>query len=103
MERKLTAVYDYKAKLFIAPQFVRNDAEATRAFAETVNNPETYFHKYPKDYALMALAVWDDESGKITPLEIPEKIVDAFAILDVESRIDHANNPPPKALRSNRK
>lgn len=63
------AVYDAAASAYIRPFFVPTRGIAERAFAEAVNDPNEQMNKYPGDYSLFHLGEYDEQHGKMIPLE----------------------------------
>jgi len=46
----------------------RTDAEAIRGFSEQALDPQSQIGKYPEDFALFKVGVWDGEKMAIMPL-----------------------------------
>lgn len=68
------AVYDSKVKFFHFPMFMRNRGEALRSWAEAANDGKTQISSHPEDFALMELGEFDDQTGKIEMLSVPESL-----------------------------
>lgn len=66
MKLKIYSVFDSKAKAYNSPFYLRNSGEATRGFADVVNDGKSQISKYPEDYSLFELGEFDDETGLIT-------------------------------------
>lgn len=66
MKTKAYAVYDIKAKFFNKPMYLRNAAEALRAFEEEANNPQSQLNKFAADFTLFEIGEYDDETGILT-------------------------------------
>lgn len=64
---KLTAlsIYDSKIQAFLPPFYVRQEAQGIRWFQEQLLDANTDFGKYPEDYTLFAVHVWDDDTGML--------------------------------------
>jgi hypothetical protein len=60
---KIYSVFDSKASAFMLPQFYQTAGIAERAFSEAVNTKDTPFNKYPEDFTLFELGVYDDENA----------------------------------------
>lgn len=58
-------VHDSKVGAYLQPFFMRSKGEATREWESVVNNPETQFHKYPGDFTLFEIGIFDEETGNI--------------------------------------
>lgn len=65
MEYKIFAVYDSKVSAYSLPYFARSRGEGIRMFTTTVSDPNTSLYKYPEDYSLMEIGVYNDELGAI--------------------------------------
>lgn len=64
---KLYALHDKKAGALSSFHVERSDAQASRGFADAVNQPNSVFSKYPDDFELVAVAdVFDQVSGDQT-------------------------------------
>lgn len=63
MKVKIYSVYDSKASAFMMPQFYQTAGIAERAFTEAVNTKDTPFFKYPEDFTMFELGVFDDEGA----------------------------------------
>ena len=68
-------VYDLRTKSLLKPFFAENDVQAMRGFAAAIANPETDFARYPEDFELMEIAVYDAENGVFTNHEPPFRMV----------------------------
>lgn len=82
MVLKIYAVYDSVAGSYGLPFFCENDGVALRSFSALSLDPSSYVSKFPKDYLLFCLGVYDDDSGKIVQSEIyPVKPVSESAVI----------------------
>lgn len=68
---KLFSVFDVKAKHFNQPFMEKTTVNAIRGFEIAVNESESIYKKFPDDFALMELAEFDVNTGKLTVNEIP--------------------------------
>lgn len=64
MKQIVLAIRDAKIEEFLPPTNFRTKAEGMRRFADTVNQEGTDFNKWPEDFALFELGVFDTETGK---------------------------------------
>lgn len=71
MQSIMFTVYDQAAEAYLPPFYFGTNAQAKRAFAETVNQPGHSFFKHPQDYTLFNLGVFDDSTAKITQNPTP--------------------------------
>lgn len=76
------SVFDTQAQTYNVPFFMKKDGQALRAFIDITNDPKTDIHKHPTDYVLFRLGSFDDESGVISPCEAPQRIANAWELLD---------------------
>ena len=72
MRYNVYAVYDSVAKAHMMPMYFHNHAQAERSFSDAINDEGSNFNKHPEDYVLTHIGNWDDESGKIEPIEVLE-------------------------------
>lgn len=63
MKVKIYSVFDSKAGAFMLPQFYQTPGIAERAFTEACNTKDTPFYKYPEDFTMFELGVFDDEGA----------------------------------------
>jgi hypothetical protein len=72
---RLYSIYDKKSEnyspLFPAP----TPGAAERAIADQAHNPETQLAKWPGDFALYDMCVFDDETGFVTQDGQPPRLV----------------------------
>jgi hypothetical protein len=71
MQMKIYTVYDVKAEAYLKPFFASAKGVAIRQFSEVVNDKKTDFGKYPADYTLFELGVWDDCNASIVTHKAP--------------------------------
>ena len=77
----LIASFDEQAKCFGRPSCFATEGLAVRAFTEEVNrkSDDNALNKYPRDFSLWTLGVYDDETG-VVELD-KRKLVDAYTLL----------------------
>jgi len=69
MSKKLMfSVQDARVETFGPPYLVNHEAEAIRGFTELVNDPNTTCGKYPEDFALYQIGVFDTERAHVDNL-----------------------------------
>lgn len=78
----LCAVLDAAVNEFSPPFCVRSTAEAVRSFGTAVNDSSTAFHQHPGDFALYLLGSVDLESGRLIPLDRPDRLVQASDVFN---------------------
>lgn len=77
------SVFDEKAQAYSKILGVHPTVSvAIRDFTIACQNPETFYHRFPSDYALYHLGTYDEESGKITSFPEPRFVVRASEILE---------------------
>ncbi len=64
------SVYDSKVEAYMRPFFMQTEAEALRAFRETVNDGQSSFFKHPEDYTLFKVGTFDESTGLISGFEL---------------------------------
>lgn len=80
MELIMVAVYDSKARAYLAPLCVRQAAVAVRWFQQELTNPATDFARFPGDYTLMELGMFEDETGITIAHNAPTQIVTGLVL-----------------------
>jgi len=76
------SVRDVKSENFgqLFPSATRGTAE--RSFQESLKSPDSIAGKYPSDFALYAIFVFDDESGLVVErFEPPQLVVEATSLV----------------------
>jgi len=66
MEWKVVAVQDAKAGIFKKPSYGVHLGEILRDWEMVVNDPQNIMNKFPEDFALYQLGVYDDVEGTFT-------------------------------------
>lgn len=69
----IVGIKDLKANTFIEMGAVTNTGVAIRAFSEQINknDPQNNFYKWPDDFNIYQLGVYDPRSGKLAGADIP--------------------------------
>lgn len=68
------SIYDSKVKFYDRPLFMRNRGEALREWGKAANDEKTTISAHPNDFALMEIGEFDDQTGQITPIAVPESL-----------------------------
>lgn len=68
---EMMAVYDTKARAFLAPIFVRSVEVAQRAVADAVNDPKHEWHRHASDFVLFGFGAFADDQGTFSLLQEP--------------------------------
>lgn len=69
-EMFIVAVRDRGVDAFGVPFFVRHKNEAVRSFKDEVNRNGSIFNNHPDDYDLYLLGSFDDNGGKLSPVDV---------------------------------
>lgn len=77
MKNKIYSIYDEKAEVFNTPFFSQNDNIAIRSFQDLANDPQSTIYRHPEDYKLYELGVFEDDAGKVIPVDQPRFIINA--------------------------
>lgn len=67
--QKIITIQDTKAQAFLPPFYAKTTAEAIRTFGSSCSDPKSMFNQHPKDFILIEIGTFDDETGLITPCE----------------------------------
>lgn len=75
-------IYSIKDELVRFNQLfcMTSDDEAKRTFGLLANDPNSEISKSPADYALYRLGTFNNETGKVTGLDLPVMIVRANSL-----------------------
>lgn len=79
---KVFGVYDLKAAAYGQPLFFLTKGIALRAFSDACCNPKSVFAEHPGDYVLHELGTYDEASGKLESLKVPEFVASASSVID---------------------
>lgn len=80
MKLKVYSIRDAKAEAFNPPFYKHTHGEAERDFHQLAKKSDSMVAQYPEDYDLWYLGDFDDQSGKVTPLETPQHIIKAVQL-----------------------
>lgn len=83
MQKLAFSVFDSAAKMFLEVFFAPSIEFAIRGFREAVNTPSHQFKKFPSDYTLFHVGSFDQETGKLIPIE-PMSLGVAITFVDKE-------------------
>lgn len=84
MKLNLYAIRDNKGNKFSMIDAQDSDATAMRGFAYAVNSGNEIMSFSPADFDLYKIGEYDYQNGKITPLEIPEVLVNGASLVGVK-------------------
>jgi len=74
MHLELYSIFDNKMQNYKPPVPVRHVTEAIRGIIKAAENKETDIHKYPSDFSLYKVGVFDDTKGVIEPVIPPQHV-----------------------------
>lgn len=74
-------LHDVKALTYSPPFFTTNDNVARRMLSDLVADTNTSVGRHPADYKLYKIGTFDEGNAVMTPLSIPEHVVDAVALV----------------------
>lgn len=77
MKLKVFSVYDSKAEAYLQPFFMPSRGSAIRAFTDSVNDPQTGFHKHAADYTLFELGEYEDSNAVFDLHQKPQLVANA--------------------------
>lgn len=69
MELKIFSVYDRKAGTYGQPFALQSRGVALRTFQSWVQDPNSFFAKFPDDFELYEIGVFHQVSGEIVPFK----------------------------------
>lgn len=75
---KVFAVYDSKMEAYARPFNMLTVGQATRAFADVVNDANTEISKHPEDFTLFLLGEYDEQKGYYENLPAPQALGQAL-------------------------
>lgn len=88
MKTKMVSVFDTAVGAYTSPQFYRSIGEAERAFRSACSQEGNQFNVHAKDYSLMLLGEFDDNSGQFTIVNTPSTIITALQAKAMEKESD---------------
>lgn len=74
---QLYSVFDSKVGAFASPFVARTKGEAVRSFQLACGDEALPFRKTPADYQLYYIGGWDDQNGRLLPVEHAERVIGA--------------------------
>lgn len=92
------AVYDKKAMFFDSPFCVENEVQASRAFEQSVLNPQSTISKYPADFALYYLGEYIASKGNVITSDVPRFRHEAMEFVKRLPEDDGNAMSSPKAI-----
>jgi len=83
MRLNIYSIKDQKAEVYGQPFYQSADGEATRTLHQLTNDEKSMQYKYPDDYDLYRLGIYDDNTGLFIPETTPIHIAKASALKKV--------------------
>lgn len=68
---KIFSIFDSKAEAFLRPFFAETPGLAERAVLQACVDPNHEFHKYGGDFNLFYIGKFDEQMGRVSPLDAP--------------------------------
>lgn len=62
---KVYSIYDQTAEVWYRPYYARADGEATRIFADLVNDRDTPYGRHPADFTCYRVGTFNEETGDL--------------------------------------
>jgi hypothetical protein len=77
MKQIICTVYDRAAETYGRPMFVPSIGVAIRSFTDEVNrnHADNQLFNHPDDFDLYELGEYDDQTSRITSLELPKVLI----------------------------
>lgn len=88
MIHKMFTIHDSAAGAYLAPFFLHAEGMAIRTFTDCVNDEKHAFSRHPKDYTLMCLGQFDDNTGEITTHQQMKPLGNGLQFVQNESSPD---------------
>ena len=73
-QRILVGVRDVKVGEYGVLMVLSTEAEAKRMYLSTLQDNRSFFAKHPHDFTLHVLGLFDPETGRITPSDVPQDV-----------------------------
>lgn len=71
MKVNVYSIYDSKVSAFLNPFFSATHGSAIRSLTASMDDVKSPFRRFPADYTLFHIGVFDDTSGKLIPETTP--------------------------------
>jgi len=80
---QMFSVYDVKTKIFQSPFYAHNSGHAMRIMTDAVSKPDSQFGRYPEDFLLFEVGMFDDQSGLVLGSETPQQVIAVSELVKV--------------------
>lgn len=101
MEQIIYSIFDDKAVMYCRPFFLQSVGLALRSFADICKDRESQIAHHPADFKLYKLGTFNDNTGSITPLAIPEFVASASEYVQKNQNQIQNQNPNQINLQLN--
>ncbi|AAG45347.1 nonstructural protein [Bdellovibrio phage phiMH2K] len=81
MQLKVFSIRDSKTGVYGTPFYQHTHGQAERSFQQLAKDPQSTVANHPEDFDLFHLGEYDDQTGKLTPLDTPEHCVKAIDLI----------------------
>ena len=78
IKKRIFSIYDKKAQVYFNPFYFAYKGEALRGFEEAVKDPQSPMSKFPADYSLYCLGVFNCTTGEVEGFPKPEFVSEAL-------------------------
>jgi hypothetical protein len=81
MEKPVVVLFDNVANIYKDPFYPPTKGVALREFQDAVNNPKNgQLFNHPSDFDLFVIGSYDEQTGKLTVLDVPEKLANCASL-----------------------
>lgn len=93
MKMYLYAVYDMKARVFCIPFSAPNEQVALRSFEYSANHSDNDIGRYPSDFGLYEVGVFEDDTGQLSGHTQQKHIATAIHLVKpLEATVEELEN-----------
>lgn len=97
MVYKMFTIRDAKAEIFHPPFYKATHGEAERDFRVLANDSKGQISQFPEDFDLYYLGEYNDQEGKMVPLDTPQHVVKAVHCVKPNQPVSPVVNPDSSA------
>ncbi len=91
MKLKIFSIYDAKAKAYLPPFFLPNEAMAIRTFKDCCNSDQHQFGAHPEDYTLFEIGIFSDETAMVTSNIATTTAINGLTLVDSNKQTGNDN------------
>ena len=74
MKLEIYSIYDFASKTYNAPYYQKTDEAALQHFVSLTNDENSLISKFPDQFALFNIGIFNDESGFIETYDQPKRL-----------------------------